>query len=496
MNELKRSAISGVFWVMAERFGIQAINFLVSIALARLLLPKDFGTVGIVTVFISIAQVIVDGGLAGSLIRTKHPSPADYAVVFISNLLVSILLYAVLFFTAPLIADYFNMPELTLLIRVLSLVLVIRSLAIIQITRLIMTMNFKKHMTIQIPSVLAGGITGLLMAFYGYGLWSLVGSQLASAVVYTVQLWLRSNWQPQLLFEKQLFLKHLGYGSNLMGSQLIKVLFDNVNNFLIAKVYSPVQLGFYSRAYSLRQIPVETFASALSNVTFPLFSRLQDDVQGLRNAYNKVTQQVFFVIAPLFLLLIALAEPVFRFLFTDKWLPAVPYFQLLCVAGLILPFNLYNGNILNARGKAPLMFRLEIIKRAVLAAALFSFYRYGVYALIFVQIGYVVLAFLLNSYFLGREIRQSARSQVSQLLPIFLCAVLAGGLTWFADSMVHLSSDLLRLAAWGLPGLLLYLLLTVVLKVPAYFEFRAIITGGWRKITSQYLGRTNRGLNG
>ena len=487
MSNLKESAVSGVFWVMVERISLQSVNFIVSIILARLLLPKDFGTVGIVMVFLTVAQVLIDGGLANSLVRTKNPQPVDYSVVFLSNFLVSIFTYIVLFSLAPVISSFFKIPILTNLFRVLGMTIVIRSLAIIQVTKLIITFNFKKHLTIQIPSVLAGGTAGIIMAWQGLGIWSLAGSELTTAFFLTVQLWIRSNWKPVLVFDKEIFKKHFLYGSNLMGTQLMKVLFQNIFNFVVAKVYSPAQLGFYSRADAVKQIPISTFANALSRVTFPLFSRLQDDLDKLKTAYIKIMQQVFYIVAPLFIFLFILAAPLFRFLFTEKWMPAVPYFQLLCIVGMIQPFNFYNNNILSVLGKAPLLLRLEFIKRIILGFGIFIVYPYGMYALIYLQIGYFLFTFLLNAFFAGKEIHLNVWQQVKLMLPILFVSVFSGMIVWILDRFHFLASDFLRLLIGGIVFLTFYGLSTWFFKIEAGTEFIKIVNPLIKKIRFKHL---------
>ena len=471
---------------MIERFGIQFINFFVSIVLARLLVPKDFGVVAIIMIFITISQVIIDGGLVSSLIRTKNIQPVDYSVVFLSNFLVSLFIYLVLFLLAPFISHYFNLPQLSPLIRVLSFILIIRALSIIQITKLIIGMNFKKHFTIQVPSVLAGGIVGILMAWKGYGVWSLVGSQLTTSFFLTTQLWIRSNWKPALIFDREIFMKHFLYGSNLMGASLIKEFFENAFNFVVAKVYSPVQLGYYTRSNALKQIPVETLSNALAKVTFPLFSKLQDDTEKLRTAYTKITQQVFYVLAPLYTFLIIVAYPLFRFLFTEKWLPAVPYFQILCIAGIVQPFNYYNINVLNAKGKAPLLFRLEVIKRILLGLGIFMLYQFGMFALIYLQVGYAFLAFTLNAFFAGREVQLSIWKQVRPMLPILLCAILAGFIVWLLEKLHLFSSDFLKLLISGIVMAFAYISTTLFFKIHAAKEFISLSTSLLNKIRHKW----------
>src|SRR4029079_15248653 len=269
--------------------------------------------------------------------------------------------------------------------------------------------------------------------------------QLVTSLFLTAQLWMRSKWKPALVFNRTIFAKHFLYGSNLLGIHLIKETFKNIFNFVIAKVYTPVQLGYYTRSNAMKQIPVETLANALSKVTFPLFSRLQDDTNKLRNAYVKITQQVFYLMAPLYVFLVILAEPLFRFLFTEKWLPAVPYFQLLCIAGMIQPFNYYNVNILNAKGKAPLLFRLEFLKRTLLAFGIYLVYKHGMYPLIYLQVTYFFLAFLLNAFFAGKELHLDLWQQIKPMLPILLCALLSGFATWLFDKSHLITSDFFRL---------------------------------------------------
>ncbi len=487
MSDLKTTTVTGVFWVMIERLGIQVINFIISTILARLLMPNDFGTVGIVMVFVSIAQVVMEGGLANSLIRTKNPKPVDYSVVFLGNLLISVLVYLILFFSAPGLAVFFKIPIFTKLLRVIGFIIVIRSFAIIQVTKLVMEFKFKKHLTIQIPSILAGGLTGVIMALNNYGVWSIVGSQLTTAFFLTIQLWIRSSWKPELVFDSKIFKKHFFYGSNHMGAQMMKMLFQNSFNFVIAKVYTPVQLGLYSRANALKQIPVETFANALSNVTLPVFSRLQDEKDKLYQAYIKVSQQIFYILAPLFCFLIVMAEPLFRFLFTDKWVPAVPYFQLLCIEGMIQPFVFYNSNVLDARGKAALLFRLELIKRIVLGLCIFIVYRYGMYPLIYLEMSYFFLSFLLNELIVGNELRKNMLGQLKSMLVILIFAFIAAFITWSVDQLSIIKLDFFRLFLGGILFIVLYIFLTLLFKISAARELVKLFSEFVNRIRSKDL---------
>ena len=477
MSQLRGRTIKSVFWVLTNRVLIQFVNFIVSVFLARKLTPKEFGIIGIIMIFISVSQIIIEGGLSNSLIRTRKPRPIDYSVVFLTNLSMSFLLYAILFIASPFIAAYFNIPSLEILVRVLGVVIIIRSFSIIQFTMMTIDMDFKKQMTIQVPSLLVGGVTGIVLAYMNFGVWSLVIMQLTTAVVLTGQLWIRSAWKPAFLFDKPTFVYHIRHGSNIMGAQLIRTVFDNVFSFIIGKAYSPAQLGFYSRANSLKQIPVETLSKALITVTLPVFAKLQDDIEKLKRAYLKITQQVFFLITPLLVAMMVLAKPIFIFLFTAKWLPAVPFFQVLCLGGIMQPASQFSGNILSVKEKSGMLFKLELVKRLLLVVLLVIFYRKGVLVLAAIQSFYFLYNFFLQAYFCGREIHASVWQQVKPMLPILGAALLEGLLIWVLERYLPVWPNIVKIILEGGAGLLLYFGLLAMVRFEASKELIGVGKG-------------------
>ena len=359
---LRKKSISSFFWAALEQMGNQTISLVVSIILARILLPKDFGLIGMILIFMAIGKAIIDSGLSQSLIRSKKVTNVDFSTVFFFNVSLSFILYGALFFLAPLVSQFYEEPILTSIIRWYSLVFILTALGSIQQTRFIKTLRFKVFFKIAFPSILLGGGIGVFMALNDFGVWSLVASAVSQAFFNTVFLWIFSNWRPRLVFSLAQFKKHFNYGYKLTMSSIIDVGYRNIYAVLIGKYYSARELGYYNRADTLQQLPVANIGAILTKVTFPVFAKVQDDNVKLKYAIKLIIKSVTTVLAPLLLLAAALGEPLFRFILTEKWLPAVPYFQILCWAGILYPLNANNLNLLKVKGRSDLFLRLEIIK--------------------------------------------------------------------------------------------------------------------------------------
>lgn len=298
MIELRQKAISGLFWTFSQQFSVQIINFAVSIVLARLLLPAEFGLLGMIAIFMAIGQSLINSGLTSSLIRTKDADNEDFSTVFYFNLIGSILVYLILYIFAPYIGDFYDQPILTQLIRVYSITFIISSFSSVQDTILTKEMEFRKQMTIQIPSVIVSSITGITLAFLEFGVWSLIYMNLCQSTLNSIQLWIRSDWKPSLTFKKAKFRYHFNYGYKLTLSGILNTIFDHAYHIIIGKYFSASQLGFYTRANSLKQLPVQNISAALGKVTFPLFANIQDDNTKLKDIYKRLVQQVTFWILP------------------------------------------------------------------------------------------------------------------------------------------------------------------------------------------------------
>ncbi len=474
---LKKQALSGVKWTFLQQVGTQGIGFVISILLARLLDPKEFGLIGMITVFIGIGASLMNAGLGSSLIRSKELDERDYATVFYFNLIASILIYIIIYFAAPFIAIFYNQPVLSQLIRWYAVTFIINAFGIVQTTRLTKLMDFKTLALISVPSLIIGGSVGLFMAYNGYGVWSLIGFYLTQSLVKVIQLWIYSGWKPLWVFDNKKFKKHFNFGYKITLSGLLDTIFNNVYSIVIGKFFPVAQVGFYQRANSLQMYPVGIISSILSRVTYPLFAQIQDDNVRLKSIYKRILQLNIFLLAPTLVIGGVLAEPLFRFLFTEKWLPAVPYFQILLVAGLLYPIHAFNLNILTVKGRSDLFLRLEIIKKTLVALTIFIAIRYGVTGLLYGSVLVSVLAFLINTHYSGKFIAYGAWEQLKDIALILVLALVTGLLVYGTVQYTKevLSNDFLILTINSLIGFTFYVSLSYLLKIAPQQEILTII---------------------
>lgn len=445
-------------WSSIQTFGNQFINFGVSIVLARLLLPAEFGLIGMIGIFMGIGGALIGSGLASSLIRTKDPDQADYSTVFVFNLVGSIIIYILMFIAAPYIADFFNQPILTKITRLYTITFIISAFAAVQLTRFHKNLDFKSETKASLIATAFAAVVGITLAYNDFGVMSLVWMALTNVLVNTVMLWMQSRWKPSLLFDRKKFRYHFGFGSRMMLSGILDIIFVNAYTLLIGKYYNASQLGYYTRANSLKQLPVSTFSSILNKVTYPLFAEIKDDDVRLKLVYKQIMKMVMFVIAPVLMLMGVLAEPLFRFLFTDKWLPAVPYFQILCGAGVLYPLHSYNLNILQVKGRSDLFLRLEVVKKVLLAAVIASSFSFGILGLLWGQVVFSLIAFFINTHYSGKFLSYSSWEQLLDIAPTLLLTGATGVAIYFLDLTLVRQADMVRLLISGLVGILVFVI--------------------------------------
>lgn len=473
---LRKKAIGGLFWNFVQRLGTQGISFLVSLVLARVLAPHEFGLMGMITIFGTIGASLMDSGMTASIIRIPQPDEEDYATVFLINLVASIGIYGLLFLSAPYIAQFFNQPILKEIVRVYFISLVIRAFSMVHTTRLTKQMNFKLQMTISIPSLVIAGVLGIAMAYMGYGVWSLVWMYLVQTLLESMQLWFRTNWTPIGRFSAKKFKQHFSFGYKLTLSGLINTLFTNSYNIIIGKYFSAAQLGFYTMAQNLKQAPVSNLSSVLNQVTYPLFASIHDDDPRLRRIYQKLMTQITFWIAPLLTVGGLLAAPLFRVVLTEKWLPAVPYFQILCIVGIMYPLHAYNLNILKVKGRTDLFLKLEIIKKTLLAVVIIISVNFGIYGLLWGQVIINFFTLFINGWYSGALIDYKVHKQLMDIAPIFAIALLAGIPSFFLyNSMGTEFHDFLQIAVVGIVYLLLYAGISFAVRLPAIYDFKELV---------------------
>lgn len=475
---LQNNTVYGVLWSIGQELGSKLISFIITIVLARILSPAEFGLIAMLSIFIAIGNSLLDGGLTSSLIRTAVVNQKDCSTVFYFNLLGSIFIYLLLFSAAPLISNFYHQPILTSVVRVYGITLIINAFFGIQQTLLVKEMRFKAMTIIQIPAVVGGGLLGIILAKLGFGVWSLVWMSLLNAFISTLLHWWFSAWRPVIVFDFRSFKKHFNYGYKLTLSGLLDKLYQNIYTIIIGNFYAPAQLGFYARADSTSQLPINIISSAINKVTFPLFVKIADDDEQLVKIYRRVMLQVLFWMTPALVWLCVVAEPLFRLILTEKWLPAVPYFQILCVSGIMYPLSAYNLNILKVKGKSNLFLKLEIIKKIISVIGIVCVFPFGIYGLLYLQLFFSFFSFYINSIYSTRFINYPIGEQVKDVLPTLFVAIIIGLASYFLDNelyLYHHFNDLFRIVTSGLLYFISYFALSFFIKLSAIIDFKQLI---------------------
>lgn len=454
---LKKQAISGVKWNFLQQFSVQIINFGVQVILARLLMPEMFGLIAMIIVFISIGQTLTDSGMTSSLIRTKNPDQIDYSTVFVTNLLMSIAIYGITYTLAPFIAGFYNQEVLTNIVRVFALTFVIRALVAVHVAKLTKEMNFKLQMKLQVPSTIIAGIVGVSLAYQGYGVWSLVWLNLVQAIIFTIQNWLFINWNPSLVFDWQRFKHHFVFGYKLTLASLIDVIYNDAYRIIIGKFFSPAQVGFFNQAETMRLFPVQQISSVMGKVTYPMFAKIDND-QALKTVYRTTMKLVFFASVPVMLALILVAEEGFRFVFGEKWLPAVPYFQILALASIVRPVSVYNLNILHVKGRSDLVLKVEVIKKFLGVILIVIGLPFHVMGLVISLTIFSFMSFIINMHYSGKLIAYSMREQMKDIFHLLAIGALVFIVLHTAKKyfQFYLKQDLLIVFGFGITFALLY----------------------------------------
>ncbi len=473
---LTKQARSGMVWTFAQQFGNQLVGFGVSLVLARILMPEEFGLIGMIAVFISVGQTLVQSGLTQSLIRSPEITNDDYSTVFFYNLVASLFIYILVYIAAPFIAEFYDQEILTNLTRLYCLVFIINAFSAVQQARFTRNMNFKFQTMISLPATLIGGGVGILLAVLDYGVWSLVWSQLAVAGIGSILFWIFSGWTPGFIFKISLFKQHFGFGIKLTLSGLLDTIFNNAYLIIIGKYFAPAQVGYFTRAETMKQLPIKNLSSALNKVTYPLFSKIQDDDVRLKDIYSRLMKIVLFIITPTMVLLGVIAEPLFRFLFTAKWLPAVPYFQILCIVGILYPINAYNLNVLKVKGRSDLFLKLEIIKKIFITLIIIVTIPYGIYALLWGQVIIALAGLFINAHYTGKFIAYTAIDQIKDLIPTLLIAGFAGICSYLIDKYIMQNfMDIIRIMSGVLSYGIVYLPIGYIFEKNVFVQLKNLV---------------------
>ncbi|MDR6223035.1 lipopolysaccharide biosynthesis protein [Methanococcoides alaskense] len=473
-NNLRHKTITGVIWTFFEqllRVGIQTIT---TIILAWFLLPADFGLMAMTAVFFAIANSLMDSGFSQALIRKKEVDQTDYSTAFYANLVLGLLAYLLLFASASLIASFYNEPRLVMLVRVVGLVVIINSFQMVQVADLTRNLNFKIQFKVTMPSAIFSGVVAISMAVMGFGIWSLVAQMLMSSFAATALYWIVNKWRPSKDFSVESLNEMFGFGSKLFLSSLINTVFQNIYIIVIGKLFLATLVGYYFFAQKLQQVVVTQLTNAIQKVTYPALSTIQDDNKALKEFYRKIIQVVTYIVFPCMIALVVLAEPLFSVMLKDDWLPAVPYLQLLCIAGLLYPLHAINLNILKVKGRSDLFLYLEIIKKLMIVIIILISVQFGIFGILVGQIVSSVLAYIPNSYFSVKMIDYSVSEQLKDFIPTLLLSITMGVFMYVTGSVLPIG-NFAYLLVIGLAGTVFYVLINHLLKMPAQLLMLQII---------------------
>lgn len=404
MESLGDKVIKGAVWTAIERFGYLGIQFLANLIMARILMPSDFGVIGILLIFINVANVLADSGLGAALIQRKTISPIDCNTIFYTNIGIGVFLYVALYFGAPVINSFFNHDNLVKYLRTINIIIVIDALSSIQNSLLIRSLNFRKIATIKIIAALIACGISIYLALKGYGVWSLVWQYIIYSISRSVLLYVFAKWYPHFEYSFKSLKSLFGYGSKLMFSTLISDLYLNFQALLIGKFLTPKILGYYTQAKQLQQVPVTALTTIVNQVTFPAFSKIQDDSNRFEQAFKNNITLLAFINFPLMFMLSAVASPLISILYTTKWLPAVPYFQFLCIGfGALLAIHNTNLTALKAIGQSGAVLKLEIVKKIIgCILLLIGIKLEGIWGLMSALAICSVLELFLNGYYVDK----------------------------------------------------------------------------------------------
>ena len=419
---LRALTSKGLVWSAVEKFSVQGITFIIQLVLARLLAPTEYGIIAMLAIFIQIAQILIDGGFANALIQKKDCNDLDYSTVFYFNILIAVVAYLILFLSAPLIADFYKIIQLDVVLRVLSIVLIVNSLSIVQKTILVKRVDFKSQAFTSFTSSLLSGILGIILAYHGFGVWALVWQQISNSFFAFVFYSCIVRWTPLMKFSRESFNGLFSFGSKLLVSSLINTVYRNIYAIVIGKKYSSEDLGLYSRAEQFALFPSYNIATIISRVIFPIFSKIQDDNEKLKIAYRKTIQYSSFIIFPLMFGLASISEPFILYFLTDKWEGAIVLLQILCFDWMFDHISALNLNLLYVKGRSDLALKLEIIKKTYAIIILFSTLPFGLVWMCLGRVLYSISAIFINAYYTRQLIQLTVWQQLKDIIPYVIAS--------------------------------------------------------------------------
>ncbi|MGL6178048.1 MAG: lipopolysaccharide biosynthesis protein, partial [Tannerellaceae bacterium] len=426
MTVVKNTVFNGLAWSSIETFSSQGIQFIISIIIARLIAPKEYGLIAMLSIFLAVAQIFIDSGFSKALIQKKNRTEADFSTIFAFNIFISVICYLLLYFSAPLIAKFYEQPDLTSVTRVVGIALIINALGIIQRSKFAIAFDFRTTAFISLISLIFSGCIGIILAYKSFGVWALVTQSLVSAFISCILLWILSDWKPSLLIDICSFKELFSFGSKLLISSLLHAVYINLYTLVIGRKYSATDLGYYNRANTLSQYPSVTIMMLIVKVLYPAQCEIQDDSNQLNRSFIQYLRISCFIIFPLTVGLAAVAYPLIELMLTTKWLPAAPLLQIMCIAYMWYPVMLVNNNILNVKGRSDYFLKSEIIKKIIAIAILLVTMPLGLRWLCLGILVYNILDMFIIIYFSKKVIDTGYLKQLREILPMVIASFVMG----------------------------------------------------------------------
>lgn len=470
-ENLKAKTAKGVGWGFADNILGLGITAAANIILARILSPADFGIIGMTAIFMTLSTSLVDSGFSGALTRKKDAVKADFDTVFYFNLAVSCLLYAVLFFCSPFIARFFKEPILVPVIRILGISLVINAFGIVQKIILVRRIDFRTQAWISLVSSFAAAVAAVAMAFYGFGVWSLVVLQVGKLAVNTILLWSVSKWHPGLCFSRKSFRDMFSFGGRLLITSIISTIWSEMYSFIIGKMYSSSVLGQYSRADKVKNMVTSNVSSVMQKVSYPVLASIQDEGERQINVYRKILKTTVLISFTAVFGVWAVAGPFILTFFGDQWLPAVGYLRIMCFSGLFLPLMMCSANVINADGRSDITLVLEILKTVMGLIPVVFGIIFSVEALLWSMVGVSFILFVVHAAYVSKVIHYSVGRQLADILPT-LCVSIVMALIVNAMNMLAIPQWLLLLLQICAGGTIVVLAYEFVYKSTEYRDIK------------------------
>lgn len=487
-NSLKQKAAAGMVWTALQRYSTMFIGFISGIILARLLTPYDYGCIGMLSIFMVLAESFIDGGFGSALIQKKRPTQEDYSTIFFFNLGMAVVMYAVLYFSAPAIARFYNIPLLCDVLRVQGIVLFIYAFNIIQRNQLQKKLNFRVLSIVTITTSVTSLIITILMAYHGFGVWALVAQNIITAAIPALVFWFYIKWRPIWVFSWKSFRELFSFGFYMFLTHMINQFGAQIQGLLIGRVYDASTMGFYSKAHATEKLASTSIGSVMNQVTYPLYAEAQDDKMQLANMIKRISMTLSYITWPLMFILLLCAKPIFVLLYSDRWLPSVPYFQVLCISGLAYCLQSVNNQSIAAVGKSRAMFIWTIIKRLVgIVGIVGGLAFFGMKGLLAGVVFGTWFAYFVNIALVSKHIGYKWTDQLLNIAPAAIASVISAIIAYVVGAMLSLPlylDGIVKVLVYAF----IYLGWSFLFKPEAYLYTKSIV--------SPLITKLNRKKNG